>query len=82
MGDDVEVRTIGELRSAGYNGIRIVCPDCSWVVITWWNLLGQPDRMRFPRLVSKLRCQRCGAKPEPADVRPYQRGEDAPKKML
>ena len=75
-----ETRTIGELRAAGFDGIRIVCPGCESVVVTWWRLLNAGDGIRLPELVSKLRCGPCGARAGLDDVWPCQQNDAAPKR--
>ncbi|HVL71233.1 MAG TPA: hypothetical protein VM434_05025 [Beijerinckiaceae bacterium] len=66
------------LRAQGYAGLRITCPGCRWIVITWWGLLRVPDDARLTEIVPRLH-HRCGARPGPADVRPYRQGEEQPR---
>src|SRR6478735_3797177 len=70
--------TVGGLKRQGKNGLHIRCAGCGYIVIAWWQTLGVPDDRPLEAVIRQLRCDRCGTRPRPLDVRPYQQGEESP----
>ena len=69
---------VGDLKRQGKHGLHIRCTGCGYTVISWWKTIGVPDDWDVDAVISKLRCERCGTRPRPLDVRPYEQGDDAP----
>ena len=69
--------TVGDLKRQGKNGLHIQCSGCGYIVIAWWQTLGVPDDRQLEAVIRQLRCDRCGTRPRPLDVRPYQQGEES-----
>lgn len=70
--------TVGGLKRQGKNGLHIRCAGCGYIVIASWQTLGVPDDRPLEAVIRQLRCDRCGTRPRPLDVRPYQQGEESP----
>jgi hypothetical protein len=73
--------SIADLKRHGKDGLEIRCAGCGWTTITWWRLLHVSDGEDLADLVGRLRCKRCGIRPDPRDVRPYGRGEEQPGRL-
>ncbi|MCJ2050861.1 hypothetical protein [Methylobacterium sp. J-070] len=63
--------TLGALEKAGWHGLQSYCRACRIGAILIWAYLKLAPALDFDTVAARLRCSRCGRRPEPGDVRPY-----------
>jgi hypothetical protein len=63
--------TLGELQARGWHGLQSYCRSCRMGAILLWAYLKLPANSDYERVIKRLRCRRCGERPNADDVRLY-----------
>jgi hypothetical protein len=69
--------TLADLEAEGYDHLSVYCGRCRGITTVWFSRLGRRwhESEGLGEIASRLRCERCGERPEPKGVRPERQGE-------
>ena len=69
--------TLAVLEAEGYDQLAVFCGRCRGITVVWFSRLAPRWREGevLGDIAARLRCERCGRRPEPRDVRPERQGE-------
>jgi hypothetical protein len=69
--------TLADLEAEGFDHLSVYCERCRGITTVWFSRLAPRWREGegLSGIAARLRCERCGQRPHPKDVRPERQGE-------